>query len=943
MSLTGALIAVFVQQWAQTYLEATQGRHNPKVRARIRTFYAEGIDKLYLHRVTRAVPILIHVSLFLFFSGLPIFLFNVNRTVFNVVVAWLALCVAGYACITLMPIIRQDSPYYSPLSSSTWWCVINTLFILYKLFKIFMPRNSFLLWWYQTHYAKSHFRWPTLRAMQTAGERFAQKLPSDIDYRALSWMFKTLNDDDEFEEFFDALPSLCDSEELEYAQRDFIQPNEKMLSHALIGMMDRTLSSDLAPESVKQRRIIICTKVVGATSLLDPSWTLPRVLFGDWIGFSKSTHFGLFVQSWETISDPVTAFYAQYVVSVTLASVQERDDRWFELASGQLNESKSFLRSCYAIGDSLLLANAIFIIRRTIQTFCGSRNHHQRDIDIFEASSKTLELVCRFDIQNTLEEHQHVFCSLWNQLVDEAQTNTNSNVTSICVMILKSIRRLYVTLHEKTDTSYTRHRVSSYSGGEVLRQASSYPRCDTDEHHPSSMVPMLPLYELPIHSRQVSMDLIRELTSMLVPALPPTYSTPYPTVVPNPYNTVALGSSPVAIPAISSRPLNTQSMYYSVPPSPYDILAPGRYPPFPDLYSFSAATAPPRASPFVPIPQMASSRTRRRRDESATTAEADSRLDDHVSHAPTPFPPEVSHRKKVEFVGVPSTSTSGSSSPASLVHLVPVPALPARQEPPVISPGADIPTSTPAPTTSTPFIPPKVAIPETPFLPPLSDPGPLSVPQESPVVTHKHRSSTPSKSQVVSSSSSQDGGVQYIPPVSGPSQWNTEIPPQICQPVPTRPPDTRLPVQVPPDTDSTQSFATALSAPSSPVPFDTPMTGENTRGGPAKTPLAVLSVVEFNGYGEFSGLIYYSPHSVLYEDELYPTALHLFEALKFLPYWPDLADRVRRCERVEQVASISAELTNFVRQDWGNIMLSMVSEVFPYPLPRLGCCCFLTD
>ncbi|KAH9986151.1 hypothetical protein BJV77DRAFT_951294, partial [Russula vinacea] len=116
MSLTGALLAVFIQQWAQSYLQATQGRRSPRERARIRIYHAEGLEKLYLHWVTRAVPILIHISLFLFFSGLPIFLFSVNRTVFNVVVTWLALCVAGYACITLMPIFCQNSPYYSPLS-----------------------------------------------------------------------------------------------------------------------------------------------------------------------------------------------------------------------------------------------------------------------------------------------------------------------------------------------------------------------------------------------------------------------------------------------------------------------------------------------------------------------------------------------------------------------------------------------------------------------------------------------------------------------------------------------------------------------------------------------------------------------------------------------------------------------------------------------------------
>jgi predicted NAD-dependent protein-ADP-ribosyltransferase YbiA (DUF1768 family) len=86
-------------------------------------------------------------------------------------------------------------------------------------------------------------------------------------------------------------------------------------------------------------------------------------------------------------------------------------------------------------------------------------------------------------------------------------------------------------------------------------------------------------------------------------------------------------------------------------------------------------------------------------------------------------------------------------------------------------------------------------------------------------------------------------------------------------------------------------------------------------------------VLKFNGYGEFSGLLYHSPHSVVYEEELYPTALHLFEARKFLDHRPDLAERIRQCERVEDVTAISAELADFTRRDWGNVALSTVSSV----------------
>ncbi|KAH9986149.1 hypothetical protein BJV77DRAFT_951326, partial [Russula vinacea] len=216
MSFTGALLAVFIQQWAQSYLQATGERHSPKDRARIRAFHARGLENLHFNRITRTVPILIHVSLFLFFSGLPVFLSNINRTVFNVVVTWLGLCVAGYACITLMPIFYQNSPYYSPLSSFTWWCVINTLSSIHRLLKNFMPQNSSVFRWYH----RSHFRWPSLRAMQEAAENVALHMPQDIDYSALSWMFQTLVVDEEFEQFFDALPSLHDSKALVNAEEN---------------------------------------------------------------------------------------------------------------------------------------------------------------------------------------------------------------------------------------------------------------------------------------------------------------------------------------------------------------------------------------------------------------------------------------------------------------------------------------------------------------------------------------------------------------------------------------------------------------------------------------------------------------------------------------------------------------------------------------------------
>jgi predicted NAD-dependent protein-ADP-ribosyltransferase YbiA (DUF1768 family) len=97
--------------------------------------------------------------------------------------------------------------------------------------------------------------------------------------------------------------------------------------------------------------------------------------------------------------------------------------------------------------------------------------------------------------------------------------------------------------------------------------------------------------------------------------------------------------------------------------------------------------------------------------------------------------------------------------------------------------------------------------------------------------------------------------------------------------------------------------------------------------GAVGTRAGAMLILELDDYGEFLGLLHHSPHSVLYEDDMYLTALHLFEARKFLYHRPDIADRIRLCERVEEVAAISAEMEAFTRRDWVNVRRSMVSRL----------------
>ncbi|KIJ57242.1 hypothetical protein M422DRAFT_149082 [Sphaerobolus stellatus SS14] len=73
-----------------------------------------------------------------------------------------------------------------------------------------------------------------------------------------------------------------------------------------------------------------------------------------------------------------------------------------------------------------------------------------------------------------------------------------------------------------------------------------------------------------------------------------------------------------------------------------------------------------------------------------------------------------------------------------------------------------------------------------------------------------------------------------------------------------------------------------------------------------------------------------SPHKVLYQNKLYPTAAHLFEAHKFLQHKPELAERIRVCsESASEMSMLSWEFQSagHVRDDWELVWREKLDEV----------------
>jgi hypothetical protein len=443
ISLTCALMATLLQQWARRYLEVAYPTYSPPKRARIRAFYSEGVEDLHVPWTVEALPTLLHISLFLFFAGLAVFLFNVHLTIFGVVTAWIGICVVLYACLTFLPIIRKNSPYSGPLSAFFSWCVTGMRHVFFKLFEKSRRKRSPAI--HPAHFFSS--------SMRKTAEHFAWRLHRNIDFRALRWTFKSLDEDGELQEFFEGLVGLCSSKAVPNALRDFIKPNMDLLSNELIELMNRTLSSNLVSESVKQNRIAICAKVISTTKLIGDWWLLHRVLFEDWHKFLRCVEFGIFAQKLKNNSDRVTALSAQCSATVVISNVRERDESWYQLVSDQLNIPRPLLYGYLQHSDSILLANLMFIVRRIVQAYSGSSEHQQSDLR--HATLKALKSVCKLDVNHTAPEFQHKFCDLWNLLADRAENDERPRVKCITKIVLEHTRKLYDALHQGTSKCFS--------------------------------------------------------------------------------------------------------------------------------------------------------------------------------------------------------------------------------------------------------------------------------------------------------------------------------------------------------------------------------------------------------------------------------------------------------------------------------------------------------
>jgi Family of unknown function (DUF6535) len=121
LSLTSALIATLLQQWARRYVETPHRPNEPNQRARVRSFLYHGTEFYRMRLAVQLAPTLLHFSVYLFFAGLVILFRTIDKNVAIAVDVSVGVFAAAYIVLSILPCIDVACPYRTPMSYILWY------------------------------------------------------------------------------------------------------------------------------------------------------------------------------------------------------------------------------------------------------------------------------------------------------------------------------------------------------------------------------------------------------------------------------------------------------------------------------------------------------------------------------------------------------------------------------------------------------------------------------------------------------------------------------------------------------------------------------------------------------------------------------------------------------------------------------------------------------
>ncbi|KDR85620.1 hypothetical protein GALMADRAFT_132294 [Galerina marginata CBS 339.88] len=276
-SLTCALSATLVEQWTRQYIQATNSKPAPQDRARLSAYLYQGIKTYKMATIVETIPMLLHISLFLFFAGLVAFLIPINSTLEYLILVMLAVCCILYFLVSVLPIFQLSCPYWTPLSS-VFWSVLRRLHLLHRRD---LDGNKV----------------PIVSRMSNARELDAMEITPERDQRdlkAMCWTLNALREDNEFEPFVEVIPSVVSG--FDYSAKWLM---DALMIHDDISIklgyrVPRLLASctnGLLDPAIAHKRAVTCLKSIWSLTMLSmPKPSSPQYsLFRQNLRFREDT------------------------------------------------------------------------------------------------------------------------------------------------------------------------------------------------------------------------------------------------------------------------------------------------------------------------------------------------------------------------------------------------------------------------------------------------------------------------------------------------------------------------------------------------------------------------------------------------------------------------------------------------------------------------------
>ena len=333
MSTACALWATLMQQWTRRYIQVADRPYGPPKRARIRAFFADGVEKFGLAAAVEVLPGLLHTSVLLFYVGLIDFLLTINHTVAFCLLASVVLGCLTYLMLTIMPLFYPNSPYQTPLSSLCWF---------------FLEATPLLGFWVRRR--KDDIRKRRIkigqgmrRALESKATRlespdsnatpFDEKVtPPDsnvtpldsnptpkaktpkrkatslheqqahADTNALRWTLTSLDEDHELEEFLDGLPGLFrgSSPDLSRELKRRLERSVKPVAEKLFA----TCTTGILPDALRRQRLTAC---LGAIWCFSGTINLHfRAIWNQWGKLTNELWAPLSTETWAVASNMAT-------------------------------------------------------------------------------------------------------------------------------------------------------------------------------------------------------------------------------------------------------------------------------------------------------------------------------------------------------------------------------------------------------------------------------------------------------------------------------------------------------------------------------------------------------------------------------------------------------------------------------------------------------------